>query len=210
MKNTYKIYQLKETVSHNSTYTFKNLTTREAGKMIREVIESKLRSEQEGIVVILDFSRVGPIDYSYADEIIAKLIVRLNAMEYGDKFIAVTGLSKTQEENIHVALERKKLHLLSIKPARKPQGGNKEIRGRSVTSLNGWHILGILNPYLRDVLHIVMERQILSARELANLRNMKINSASTKLLNLYKARLVKRCVQNLPDRGRQYVYKSLI
>lgn len=205
MKNTYKIYRLKETMSHNSTHTFKNLTTREAARMIREVIESKLRAEQEGIVVILDFSRVGPVDYSYADEIIAKLIVRLNAMEYGNKFIAVTGLTKTQEENIHVALERKKLHLLSIKSAREPQGGNKEIRGK-----NGWHILGILNPYLRDVLHIVMERQILSARELANLRNMKINSASTKLLNLYKARLVKRCVQNLPDRGRQYIYNSLI
>jgi hypothetical protein len=200
MQNRYRIYLMKDTIQRLLTSHISDLVTRESGKIIREAIESRLKVEPDGTVVILDFAGVGPIDYPYADEIIAKLIVRLNTLEYGDKFVAVSGLTTIQEENIHVALERKKHPLLSV----------PMFRGKRGEERNGWHILGILNPYLKDVLYIVMQRRVLSARELANLRNIRINSASTKLLNLYKMRLATRVVQNLPDRGRQYVYRALV
>ena len=69
------------------------------------------------------------VDYSCADEVIAKLISRLLSGEYGDKFIVLKGLSSNQMENIEVALERKKLSVLSVKEA------------------GGWHVIGFLNNF---------------------------------------------------------------
>src|ERR687891_2603784 len=89
-----------------------NLVTRETGRMMRESIEARLEREPEGTVVALDFSHVGIIDFSCADEVIGKLMARLQGLEYGDKYVILHGLTPTHEENIAVALERKKLAVL--------------------------------------------------------------------------------------------------
>jgi hypothetical protein len=52
--------------------TTSNLVTRETGRSMRELIELRLEREPEGTVVALDFSHVGIIDFSCADEIISK------------------------------------------------------------------------------------------------------------------------------------------
>jgi hypothetical protein len=58
-----------------------NLATRETGRSIRESIEL-LEREPEGTVAALDFSHVGIIDFSCADEIVSKLVARLRGLEY--------------------------------------------------------------------------------------------------------------------------------
>ena len=83
---------------------------------MRESIELRLEREPEGTVVALDFSHVGIIDFSCADEIISKLVARLQGMEYSDKYVVLHGLTPTHEENITVALERKKLAVLVSRP----------------------------------------------------------------------------------------------
>ena len=143
-------------------------------------------------MIALDFSHVGIVDFSCADEIISKLIARLQGQEYGDKYVVLQGLTPTQEENIAVALERKKLAVLVSR-------GNGE-----------WELLGTLNPYLDEALQFVMARQEITARLLADETRVEISLASTKLLNLFKARLVQRTSVRLPDGGRQYVYRSLL
>ena len=168
-----------------------HLVTRETGRDIRESIEARLEREPEGAVIALDFSHVGIIDFSCADEIISKLVARLQGLEYGDKYLVLHGLTPTHEENITVALERKKLAVL-------------------VSRADGsWRLLGSLNPYLNEALQFVMNQKELTARDLADETRVEISLASTKLLNLFKARLVQRSSERLPDGGRQFIYRSL-
>ena len=192
MEKQIKVYRIIDLMDENLTNGSKNMVTRETGRIIREAIEVKIQKEQEEMIIILDFSGIGIIDFSCADEVAAKFIARLNLKEYGDKYLLFSGLTPSQEENITAALEKKKLSLLSLK-----ENG-------------GWKLLGILNPYLKDTLDLVMARKSLTARELADLTGVEINSASTKLLNLNKARLAIRVREALPNGGRQFVYRSLI
>jgi hypothetical protein len=168
-----------------------NLVTRETGRSMRELIELRLEREPEGAVVALDFSHVGIIDFSCADEIVSKLVARLQGLEYGDKYVVLHGLTSTHEENIAVALERKKLAVLVSRPD------------------GSWRLLGSLNPYLNEALQFVMDRKEITARDLADDTQVEISLASTKLLNLFKARLVQRSSERLPDGGRQFIYRSL-
>jgi len=192
MEKEIKVYRIVDLMDENLTNGSKNMVTRETGRIIREAIEVNIQKEQEEMIIILDFSGIGIIDFSCADEVAAKFIARLNLKEYGDKYLLFSGLTPSQEENITAALEKKKLSLLSLK-----ENG-------------GWKLMGILNPYLKDTLDLVMARKSLTARELADLTGVEINSASTKLLNLNKARLAIRVREALPNGGRQFVYRSLI
>jgi hypothetical protein len=185
---TYDLRDLMDELASGSS----NLVTRETGRFIREAIEARLEREPEGTVVAMDFSHVGIIDFSCADEIISKLLARLQSSEYGDKYVVLQGLTPTHEENIAVALERKKLAIL-------------------VSRADGsWRLLGSLNPYLNEALQFVMQQREITARDLADDTQVEISLASTKLLNLFKARLVQRSSERLPDGGRQFIYRSLL
>jgi hypothetical protein len=183
-------YDLRELMDEHLATS--NLVTRETGRSIRESIEARLEREPEGTVVALDFSHVGIIDFSCADEIISKLVARMQGLEYGNKYVVLHGLTPTHEENIAVALERKKLAILLSRPD------------------GSWRLLGSLNPYLNEALQFVMHQKEITARDLADETQVEISLASTKLLNLFKARLVQRSSERLPDGGRQFIYRSLL
>jgi hypothetical protein len=185
-------YDLQDLMDEHLSNGSSNLVTRETGRFIREAIEARLEREPEGTVVAMDFSHVGIVDFSCADEIISKLVARLQSLEYGDKYVVLQGLTPTHEENIAVALERKKLAVL-------------------VSRADGsWRLLGSLNPYLNEALQFVMRQKEITARDLADETQVEISLASTKLLNLFKARLVQRTSERLPDGGRQFIYRSLL
>src|SRR4030067_3523189 len=131
---TYNIYKfLKEELKNGSA----DLVTRPSGQVIRERIERDIASEKDGEVIALDFSKIGIIDYSCADEIVAKLISRLISDEYGDKYIILTGLNDNQRENIEVALERKELAIIA-----EMRDGKKAL-------------LGDLNNYLKETFKLL-------------------------------------------------------
>ena len=81
-----------------------HLVTRETGAAVRAAIVERLRGLGRGEVLTLDFTGVGIIDFSCADECLAKLVLRLNAGEYGEKYLRLCGLGESQRENIQVAL----------------------------------------------------------------------------------------------------------
>ncbi|UCD71573.1 MAG: hypothetical protein JSW70_00880 [Syntrophobacterales bacterium] len=186
-----KVYNLKMFMREEMLNGSNNLVTRETGAVMRERLERELIAEVGPTVAFLDFSGVGVIDYSCADEVIAKLVSRLLSGEYGDKFIVLMGLSSSQMENIAVALERKKLAVLNLQ-----EGG-------------GWQVIGFLNNYLRKTLVSVMEKGSITLRELAQERGIGLNTGGTRLLNLYKKRLTWRSEEVSKEGGRQFVYKSL-
>ena len=174
----------------------KEMTGRSRGVRIREAIEKILRGENGGLHIVLDFSGLGPIDFSWADEVVAKMISRLWSGEYGEKFIVLKGLRRSQAENIHVALERKRLAALT-------------------TGVEGWRVIGSLNNYLVHTLNQVMKKKHLTLRQLSEEERIGMNTSGTRLLNLYKKRLVVRAEgpvigKNHPHRGRQFVYRSLL
>ena len=79
---TYNLFKLlKEQLKNGSS----DLVTRPSGQIIRECIERDIEKEKNGEIIALDFSKIGIIDYSCADEIVAKLMSRLLGNEYGDK-----------------------------------------------------------------------------------------------------------------------------
>ena len=179
--NLYKL--LKEELKNGSS----DLVTRNSGQVIRERIEKDIAGEKEGEVIALEFSKIGVIDYSCADEIVAKLISRLVSNEYGDKYIVLTGLNENQKENIEVALERKDLAVM-------------------VEMKDGKKILiGSLNNYLQETLNFVSKKGKITANDLSAALKLPANTSGTRLLNLYKKRLVKR-IEEIRDGGRVWVY----
>jgi hypothetical protein len=174
----------------------KELTGRGRGIRIRETIERMLKEESEPLVV-LDFAGIGSIDFSWADEVVAKLVSRLWSNEYGERFLILKGLNASQAENVAVALERKRLAVLSTGPG-------------------GWRMIGSLNNYLIHTLNQVMEKRRLTLKELSESEGIGMNTSGTRLLNLYRKRLVFR-MEGMPGssgevshRGRSYVYESLL
>jgi hypothetical protein len=184
---SYSLYRfLKEELKNGSS----DLVTRPSGQVIRGRIEKQIETEKNGEVIALDFSEIGIIDYSCADEIVAKLISRLWGNEYGDRYIILTGLNENQKENIEVALERKDLAVI----ARMKDG--EEI------------LLGNLNNYLRETLEVVITKDRIRTKDLSEIMNLEANTSGTRLLNLHKKRLVMRN-EEIKDGGRIWVYDRL-
>ena len=184
---TYNLYKfLKDAIGNGST----DLVTRHSGRVIREKIEADIIKEQGGSVIALDFIEIGIIDYSCADEIVAKLVSRLLSSEYGDKYILMKGLNENQKENIEVALERKELAVMA------------EMRSGEKT------LIGSLNNYLRETLqHIIINGKI-TAKNLSEAMDLESNTSGTRLLNLHKKRLVIR-KDEARSGGKVWVYEPL-
>lgn len=168
-----------------------HMVTRETGRQARARTAAILASSGEGTVTTLDFEGVGIIDFSCADEFLAKLLTRLTAGEYGDKYLRLTGVNASQRENLEVALERKKLATI-------------------LRTDGSWSCVGSLKPYLRETLDIVMNREQLSARELSELLGIELNNSSTRLINLHRQRLVTRRERVMPEGGREFMYAGLM
>ena len=184
---TYNLYKiLKEELKNGSS----DLVTRPSGQAIRERIEKDIAKEGDRAVISLDFSKIGVIDYSCADEIVAKLVSRLLGGEYGDKYILLTGLNENQKENIEVALERKGLAIMA------KTRNNKKI------------LLGNINNYLKQTLDLILEKDKITAKELSEAMKLEANTSGTRLLNLHKKRLVRR-TDEIVNGGRVWIYESV-
>jgi hypothetical protein len=184
---TYNLYKLlKEELKNGSS----DLVTRHSGQVIRSRIEKDIESEKEGEVIALDFSKIGIIDYSCADEVVAKLISRLLGGEYGDKYIVLIGLNENQKENIEVALERKDLAVIA-----QMKDGKKVL-------------LGNLNNYLKETLNLILKKGKITASDLSEFLKLPANTSGTRLLNLHKKRIVRR-IEDIRDGGRVWVYERI-
>jgi hypothetical protein len=183
-------YDLSKFIKEELGNGSKDLVTRPSGQAIRERIERDMAQEPAGAVIGLDFSKIGIVDYSCADEIVAKLISRLLGNEYGDKYLLLIGLNENQKENIEVALERKDLAIMA-----EMKGGRRIV-------------LGNLNNYLKDTLEFIVKKKKATSKDLSDARKLEANTSGTRLLNLSKKRLVKR-VEEVRSDGKIWVYELL-
>jgi hypothetical protein len=102
---------------HRRTVTsfYSNLITRPTGRAIRMGVESQIAEmepERELCISVLDFSQVRVLDYSCADEIVAKLLLRYAKSDRpGEAYFVVRGMQEHHEEAIEAVLERHRLLL---------------------------------------------------------------------------------------------------
>lgn len=170
------------------------LIGREEGKKIKEAICKQLEDLAPNTVLQLDFKQVEFVDVSCADEIVVKVLARLQAGEFPDRFLILSNIKAQHRENVETALEVAEKAVI-------------------VKGLKSSSILGKLMNSYRRALEEVMRRGAITARELQQaLKYSTVNEASTKLSYLYQQRLIAREPFRRPVRGggRQFKYLSLL
>lgn len=99
------------------TSFYSNLVTRPTGRAVRMGVESQiaeLEVAEKICVSILDFSQVPVLDYSCADEIVAKLLLRYLADDRpADAYFIARGLHEHHLEAVDAVLERHGLLLVA-------------------------------------------------------------------------------------------------
>jgi hypothetical protein len=99
------------------TSLFSNLVTRPTGRAIRSGVESQI-AEMDGAravcLSILDFSQVRILDYSCADEIVAKLLLRyMDEARPAEAYFVVRNVQEHHVDAIEAVLERHELLLVA-------------------------------------------------------------------------------------------------
>ncbi len=102
---------LRQTVSCE---LYSNLVTRPTGAAVRTQIEALLADSRERSLTVIDFSHVGMIDFSCADEVIAKLLLRYAHAERTDReaYFLFRGVTDDHWDAIETVLERHGLALV--------------------------------------------------------------------------------------------------
>lgn len=103
---------------HRRTLTsfYSNLVTRPTGRAVRLGVESQLadlESSPKVCLSVLDFSQVHVLDYSCADEIVAKLLLRYQGADRpAEAYFLARGLEEHHLEAVEAVLERHDLMMV--------------------------------------------------------------------------------------------------
>jgi hypothetical protein len=105
---------------HRRTLTsfYSNLVTRPTGRAVRMGVESQLaelENAPKACLSVLDFSQVHVLDYSCADEIVAKLLLRYAPDDRpAEAFFLARGLQEHHLEAVAAVLERHNLLMVVL------------------------------------------------------------------------------------------------
>jgi hypothetical protein len=101
---------------------YSDLVTRPTGAAVRDGIEKQLAELGDRTLTVIDFSHVGLLDYSCADEIVAKLLMRYVEEAGGegapgaprrDAYFLFRGVSDSHLDAIETVLERHGLAIVA-------------------------------------------------------------------------------------------------
>jgi hypothetical protein len=114
-----------------------NLVTRPTGCAVRGSIERQIEALRGPCLSVLDFTQVGVIDFSCADEVIAKLLMKYQRSDRpGEAFFVVQGASEHHRDLIETVLDRHNLLLVAL------EAGRPALWGPAPARLRGaWHSL---------------------------------------------------------------------
>lgn len=95
--------------------TYGNLLTRDTGMAVRHQIERELAANRGGGITSLDFSSIGLMDYSCADEVVAKLLVLLQNDDLTrGGYVVFRGISDDHLELVESVLKHHELALVCV------------------------------------------------------------------------------------------------
>lgn len=91
---------------------YSDLVTRSTGAAVRLGIEQQLAESHDATLTVIDFSQVGLLDFSCADEIVAKLLLRTQPSPPTAYFL-FRGISEAHLDAIETVLERHGLAIVA-------------------------------------------------------------------------------------------------
>ena len=107
-------FDLSTLVPRSVASLYSHLVTRPTGQALRMGIESQIRELGNFCVSVLDFSQVVVLDYSCADEVIAKLIMNFQRDDRSnDAYFVVRGLAEEHTDPIEEVLVRHQLGVVA-------------------------------------------------------------------------------------------------
>ena len=116
---------------------YSHLVTRPTGRAVRMAIEAQLAESSRTSLSLIDLSEVTIIDFSCADEVVAKLIRRFLAEDRpGDALFVFRGVGQMHREPIETVLHRQSLAAVA------EVGGRFELIGtRTRDEDHAWSVL---------------------------------------------------------------------
>jgi hypothetical protein len=107
-------FDLSSLVSRSVASLYSHLVTRPTGRALRLGIETQIGASGHVCLSVLDFTQVVVLDYSCADEAVAKLIQRYQPAERpADAYFVARGLAEQHREPIDEVLLRHGLTLVA-------------------------------------------------------------------------------------------------
>ena len=158
---------LRQTLAAN---LYSNLVTRPTGRAVRTQIELLLKDADRTLTVI-DFSHVQMIDFSCADEVIAKLM--LSREDERETYFVVRGMTDDHWHSIEQVLEH---HGLAI----------------VVERGDGVDLLGVLDETERRAWQVLKRLGRVSSRQVASDLDVPEGDARAALERLWRRRLIAR------------------
>ncbi len=117
---------------------YSHLVTRPTGRAVRLAIETQLAEVSRPALSLIDLSEVTVLDFSCADEVVAKLLLRfLEEDRPGDAYFVLRGLGERHRDPITTVLERQ--NLLAV--AQVEDAGFELIGARTELEESTWETL---------------------------------------------------------------------
>lgn len=93
---------------------YSHLVTRPTGRAVRLAIETQLQDLARPALSVVDFSSVAVLDYSCADEVVAKLLLALRDPAPGAGYVLFRGIQTFHRDPIDAVLERHDLRAVAL------------------------------------------------------------------------------------------------
>jgi len=153
---------------------YSNLVTRPTGAAVRTQIERLLDDARERTLTVIDFSQVSMIDFSCADEVVAKLLMRYSADDSPqDAYFLFRGVNDDHRDAIESVLQR---HGLAM----------------ALEQDDGVSLIGVLSDLERRAWNTAYERGPMSAVDIAMAIGAGSDETRDALDELVRRRLVMR------------------
>ncbi|MEX2466412.1 MAG: hypothetical protein WD995_05850 [Gemmatimonadota bacterium] len=96
-------------LQHTATSLYAQLVTRPTGRAVRMAIETRLGAAGPRSLSLIDFSEVTILDFSCADEVVAKLLQRYADPLGHEAFFVFRGVHEPHREQVEYVLQRQRL-----------------------------------------------------------------------------------------------------
>ena len=153
---------------------YSNLVTRPTGAAVRTEIENLLAAWRGPSLTVIDFSHVNLLDFSCADEVVAKLLLRFEGGAPQDAYFLLRGVREDHLDAIEAALERYQLALVM-------QADDGALL-----------LVGTVDDAQRRAWHTLHELGRCAAEELASALGEEPSDTAAVLASLHERRLVMR------------------
>ena len=98
-----------EVLQRTLTSLYSHLVTRPTGRAVRMAIETQLQGRADRSLSLIDLSEVVILDFSCADEVVAKLLESSLQAESREEFFVFRGVHEPHRDQVQSVLERRGL-----------------------------------------------------------------------------------------------------